>query len=309
MKSLVLGANGFLGSHLVDALAARGEAVRAFLRPGRTCQWVAQPKMVEACFGDFANPADLEPVLGDVGIAYVCIGTSLPQTSNQCPQFDVETSILPFLRFLDGCVAARVRKVVFLSSGGTVYGIPRSNPISEDHPTDPICSYGITRLAIEKYLALYFYLHGLEYCILRLSNPFGERQNSQKNQGVITAWLRRIAQGEESIDIWGDGSVVRDYFFVGDAVEAIIRCAAYDGPEKLFNIGSGVGRSLLEVFREIQAVCEPRIEARCLPGRACDVPVNVLDVARVERVVGWKAETAFQTALQKTWDSFRSQAY
>ena len=122
-----------------------------------------------------------------------------------------------------------IRKVIFVSSGGTVYGIPQEVPIKESHPTEPICSYGIGKLAIEKYLNLFHLLHGMDYCVLRLANPFGERQRVAAEQGAVTVFLDKALRNEE-IAIWGDGSVVRDYFYVGDAVSAMTKALAYKGP-------------------------------------------------------------------------------
>ena len=137
----------------------------------------------------------------------------------------------------------RIRKFIFVSSGGTVYGIPQEVPIKESHPTEPICSYGISKLAIEKYMNLFHLLHGMEYCVLRLANPFGERQRVAAAQGAVTVFLDKALRNEE-IEIWGDGSVVRDYFYVSDAVSAMTKALAYEGSSGVFNIGSGVGQSL-----------------------------------------------------------------
>ena len=167
--------------------------------------------------------------------------------------FDIETNLLGTVRLLNQVVKAKVGKVVFLSSGGTVYGPPQEVPIVETHQTNPICSYGITKLAIEKYLDLFFQLHGIDYTVLRLSNPFGERQRIQSSQGAVAVFLGKALR-KEKIEIWGDGFVVRDYLHVSDVVSAMIASIDYQGSDRVFNIGSGSGVSLNEVVDGISQV-------------------------------------------------------
>lgn len=276
MRCLVLGGAGFLGSHIADALGAA---------------------VFDKARGDDFETLGADALRG-VDVVYHCIGTTLPQTSNENPVHDITSNLVATLRFLDAAAAARVKKVVFLSSGGTVYGIPKTVPIPEDHPTDPICSYGIQKLAIEKYLALYQRLHGLDYAILRAANPFGRRQRPEGAQGAVTVFLHRAVRGEP-VEIWGDGTVVRDYLHVSDLVRAAVRLAS-PAPSRIYNIGSGRGRSLLEVVRAIEAVLGRKVEVVFRPGRPFDVPSNVLDISRATREIGWAPEVPFEEGLRRT---------
>ncbi len=185
-RCLVLGGAGFLGSHIVDALVESGSAVRVFDRVPRRA---AVPTAVEWVEGDFGNRGDLSAAAEGCEVAIHLVATTLPKTSNDDPIHDLETNLLPTVRFLDVARDLGVRRIVFASSGGTVYGIPAGVPIPETHPTHPICSYGIHKLAIEQYLHLYHTLHGLEYCVLRLANPFGERQRADLSQGAVAVFL------------------------------------------------------------------------------------------------------------------------
>src|SRR6516164_2664646 len=157
MRCLVLGGLGFIGSHLVDALLAEGHFVRCFDR----ANVIALEKShlfygdIEIFEGDFVSETDIVHALSGCDICFHLVSTTLPKSSNADPAFDVETNVVGTVRLLSQAVKAGVKKVIFVSSGGTVYGIPKHIPIAETHPTDPICSYGITKLAIEKYLALF----------------------------------------------------------------------------------------------------------------------------------------------------------
>ena len=188
-RSLVLGGGGFLGGHLVEALQLAGSHVRVFDRQPRRSAAAHVASTTEWYEGDFGNRGDVAAALEGCDVAFHLVATTLPRTSNEDPVHDLESNLLPTVRFLDLALEHGVKKVVFASSGGTVYGPPRIVPVPETHPTQPLCSYGIHKLAIEQYLHLYHSLHGLAYCVLRLSNPFGERQRSDASQGVVAVFL------------------------------------------------------------------------------------------------------------------------
>jgi UDP-glucose 4-epimerase len=194
---------------------------------------------------------------------------------------------------------AGIRKVVFLSSGGAVYGLPLWLPIPEHHPTNPICSYGITKLAVEKYLGMFEKLYGLEYVVLRISNLYGERQRTKSSQGAVAVFLGKALAGE-NIEIWGDGSVIRDYVHIADVVNAILASAQYDGPERIFNIGFGVGISLNEVISEIECAMGMKVSRTYVKGRAFDVPSSVLGIECAKRELRWEPEISFPVGLRRT---------
>ncbi len=207
-----------MGSHLCDALLAEGHSVRIFDRPNlKRFREFSADEQVEWVEGDFANQEDIARAVPDCDVIYHLVSTTLPKSSNDNPVYDVETNIVGTLHLLEVARKSTVRKVIFISSGGTVYGVPNSTPINEEHPTNPICSYGISKLTIEKYLNLYYTLYGLDYCVLRLANPYGERQRTTVAQGAVAVFLHRALRNE-TIEIWGDGSVVRDYIYVSDAI-------------------------------------------------------------------------------------------
>lgn len=298
MRCLVLGGCGFIGSHLLSALLAKGYNVRCFDRPrviplGES--HLSDPNF-ELFEGDFLSEADVAGALEGCDICYHLISTTLPKSSNEDPIFDVESNLLGTVRMLTHALKAGVKKIVFVSSGGTVYGIPMQVPIPETHPTNPICSYGITKLAIEKYLGLFHQLHGLDYTVLRLSNPFGEGQQTHASQGAVAVFLGKALRGE-TIEIWGDGSVIRDYVYIDDVIAALLAVLEYRGPEHIFNIGSGRGLSLNDVLDSIESVTGRPVLRHYVSGRPFDVPANVLCIKRAKLELGWYPRVDFKDGL------------
>jgi len=303
---LVLGGAGFIGSHLAEALAQQGRRVRVFDRPHVDRLPLFPPAGgFEVFTGDFLNPRALAPALEGAELVFHLVSTTLPKNSNDNPAYDIESNVLGSLRLLELCREHGVRKLVFVSSGGTVYGVPRTTPIAEDHPTEPISSYGIHKLMVEKYLALAHRLHGLDYRIVRPANLYGPRQRLDIAQGAVAVFLDRALR-DQPIRIWGDGSVVRDYVYVADAVDAMLKAASFEGAQRIFNVGSGKGASLNELVAEIEKLLGRRVKTEHGAPRALDVPVNVLDASLAERHLGWRANTPLAEGLRQTCEWLRS---
>ena len=300
MKTLILGGAGFIGSHLAEALLAQGHEVRIFDRPH-----IQIPAELKECHGiewmqgDFLSVADIQAAVDGVELIFHLVSTTLPKNSNDDPGYDVGTNVIGSLHLLDAAVRLGIRKIVFISSGGTIYGIPNQIPIPETHPTDPLVSYGISKLAIEKYLKLYHELHGLDYAVLRVANPYGERQRTDMAQGAVAVFAKKALAGE-TIEIWGDGSVTRDYIYIADLIEAFVLAASYQGQERIFNIGGGHGLSLNQLLATLEELLARPVNRRFLPARNFDVPVNILDITRAREVLGWAPRTPFKVGLQRT---------
>lgn len=303
-RCLVLGGRGFIGSHLVDALLAQGFQVRCFDRPGAELlgeSHISNPNF-ELLEGDISSQLNLIEAVQDCELCFHLISTTLPNSSNLDPVFDVQSNLIGTLQLIGQGVKSRLKKIVFVSSGGTVYGNPLEIPIPESHPTNPTCSYGITKLAIEKYLALYHLLHGLDYTVLRIANPFGDRQRLNANQGAVAVFFGKLLRGEQ-VDIWGDGSVVRDYIYIADVIDALLAAANYQGSEHVFNIGSGEGHSLNQVLEMIEQVAGRSACRRYMTARTFDVPVSVLNIQKATQLLGWQPKTGFLEGLIRfnTW--------
>jgi UDP-glucose 4-epimerase len=303
MNCLVLGGNGFIGSHLLDKLLAEGHRVRVF---DKYEEHYRKPLPdVDYRYGDFGNRGLLMEALKDMDIVFHLISTTLPKTSNDDPAFDVQSNVIETLFLLEQCVTRQIKKIIFISSGGTIYGNPSTLPIPENSPADPECSYGITKLTIEKYLALFNRLYGLEYTILRPSNAYGSRQNPDGIQGAISVFLGKVARGAP-IQIWGDGKVVRDYIYIDDLVDAVSKAANIKTSDIIFNIGSGKGVSLKEIIEVINQVTKCDVSVEYLAKRTFDVPEIYLDVTRAHQQLNWTAATPIEDGIKKTWDFIQS---
>lgn len=303
MQCVIFGGGGFIGSAVADRLLLEGHSVRIFERP-RVLPFRSfnASEQVEWITGDFLSAHDVGNAIEGADVVLHLVSTTLPKNSNDDPIYDVQSNVVGTLQMLNAMVAQDVRKIVFISSGGTVYGIPKYLPIDEDHPTDPLVSYGITKLAIEKYLHLFERMYGIRAITLRVSNPYGERQRIETAQGAVGVFLHRALSGKP-IEIWGDGSITRDFIHIGDVAEAFVRAMGYSGSKSVFNISSGVGTSLNELVGMLEKALAKPIECRYLPARPFDVPVSVLsnDLARAE--LQWTPSIRMQEgiALTERW--------
>ena len=293
---IVLGAGGFLGTNLCRWLVASGARVRAF---GRRFLFPRELEGADLFQGDFSDPLALAAAIENHDVVFHLVHATTPQLANQDMVGDVQRSIVSSLVLLDISRRLGVKRIVFVSSGGVVYGPAELIPTPETAPTDPISAYGVSKLAIEKYLALYEHLHGLDYRVLRVANPFGPFQLPHKNQGIVAALISR-ALNDESIDIWGDGTVVRDYIFVGDVIAALAAAATDQSGTRIFNIGTGQGRSLREVIAAIERQLGQTVQIEWKPARPVDVPTSVMAVDRAREVLGWVPKTSFEEGLRET---------
>lgn len=299
MNILVLGGNGFIGSHLVDRLLQGGYYVRVF---SRNEEHYRKPLCgVEYQLGDFGNRGLLFEALNNIDVVIHLISTTLPKTSNDDPVFDVQSNVIESLVLFEQCVTKKIKKIIFISSGGTVYGSPQSLPVTEVDCTNPLCSYGISKLTIEKYLYLFRQLYHLDFVIIRPSNPYGSRQNPFGIQGVISVFLGKVLRNE-SIQIWGTGDVVRDYIYVEDLVDAIYRAITYNTSSRVFNIASGIGHSLNEILAIIKNITGYDLPIKYTKARNFDVQEIYLDITRAATELEWKPSTSLEQGIKHTWD-------
>lgn len=297
MKALVLGGNGFIGSHVVDALLMAGHNVRVFDRGSELYRLPLAS--VDYRLGSFSDIPALAEAIEGVEVVYHLISTTVPSTSNLDPVGDIEGNLVNTVRLLQLMVQKGVRRIVYLSSGGTVYGTPEILPIPESHPLKPICSYGVVKIAIEKYLYMFQALHGVQSVVLRASNPYGERQGHSGVQGVIGAFIGKLLEGQ-SIEIWGDGNVVRDFIYVTDLAQLCVLAGEAE-VSGVFNVGSGLGQSINDIISILEEVMERSIHPVYKPGRIYDVPRVVLDVTRAKKVFGWSSHVCLEQGIVYTW--------
>ncbi|MDE0931565.1 MAG: NAD-dependent epimerase/dehydratase family protein [Halioglobus sp.] len=305
MKVLIFGGGGFIGSAVADRLLAEGHSLRIFERPRvQPYRDFTDMEDVEWAAGDISSMHDVSDAIQGVDAVLHMVSTTLPKSSNDDPIFDVQSNVVGSLHILNAMVTHCVPSIVFISSGGTVYGNPLYLPVDENHPTNPVVSYGITKLAIEKYLQVYERLYGIKAITLRVANPYGERQRLETAQGAVGVFLHHAIKGVP-IEIWGDGSVTRDYIHVSDVAEAFSSALDYSGEQRLFNVSSGIGTSLNDLITEIEDVLGQSIERHYLPGRPFDVPANVLcnELARSE--LKWTPRVSMKKGINQTAEWMR----
>lgn len=296
-RCLILGGGGFIGSHLAEALLLSGYSVRVFdIKNFSKKNLEAFADKIEIVEGDFHNPVDVRDALKGVEFVYHLISSTIPANSVLNPSFDIESNVIPSIHLLEMCSEIKIRKVIFISSGGTVYGVPEYIPISETHSCNPISSYGITKRTIENYFTLYNKLWELDVCVFRLSNPYGERQNPKGIQGVIPVFLNKMINNEV-IDIWGNGEVIRDYIYINDVTRVLVKALIIDTPELIYNLGSGVGTSLNQILRYIQNNYS-KLRVNYLDARNFDVPVNVLDNKLLQARFGFTTTTEIEEGIK-----------
>lgn len=283
---LFFGGLGFIGQNLLlERLKTTDRHLVVF--DFRKIELSFSSARVSIIHGDYNNHDDLENLFKKYKfqIVFNLFSTTVPSNSNENIPYDIQSNLGVAVQILILMKKYNAPKIVFFSSGGTVYGISKSEKISESHPTHPISSHGIIKLGIEKYIEMYGFLHGIEYLILRVSNPYGERHLSKK-QGFINVILRKILANEEIV-IWGDGSVVRDFIYVQDLVKIVNHCCTHGAKNQILNIGSGQGISIREVLNKIVLML-PMARVVYKASNLHDVPRVVLDIRKMQDLLDFK---------------------
>ena len=307
MKIVVFGGGGFIGSYVVDRLLKEGYGLRVFERPRvEPYRTFSADEQVEWFAGDMLSVHDVSEAVAGMDAVVHLVSFTLPKNSNDDMSYDVQTNLLSSIQLLNAMLLHQVKKIIFISSGGTVYGVSKYAPVDEEHPTDPVVSYGIAKLTIEKYLLLFQHLYGIKPIIFRVSNAFGPRQRLETAQGAAMIFLHRALRGIP-LEIWGDGSVVRDYIYVDDIADAFVKALIYNGEKRVFNISSGVGYSLNELLDEIEKIIGMPVVRYYLECRTFDVPYNVLSNKLAINELGWVPRVSLHDGLLKTASWLREQ--
>lgn len=306
-RCLVLGANGFIGSHLVDALVERGHFVRCFGRYKSDSVSFASGdhKNIEVFRGDFLNRNDIKKALDDIDYVFHFISTTTPLTAENDPLIDVDTNIKMSVELFGLCAEKSVKKVIFASTGGSIYGdVATEKPISETTYPKPVSPYAIGKLTIENYLRYFKRKYELDYLILRISNPYGPRQNTLSGQGVIPIFLEKIRQNQP-LTVYGDGSMVRDYIYVTDAARMISSCFERQGSSDTYNLSSGIGRSVNDLIKIMKDVTRIDVKVETIPAPSTFVRRVILDPSLFTNDFSEEATTSLEEGINKTWQALQ----
>lgn len=295
---LVIGGNGFLGSHLVDALVVREHRVTVFGMFSGTSHWASEG--VDIVDGNFLNIADLRRAVHGKQIVVHMLSTTDPATAENDPIVDIRTNILGSVELFQICADEGVEHVYFASSGGTIYGDRDQESFSEEDLTLPVSPYGIGKLAIENYMRFFERKYGLRSTSFRISNPYGTRQNPHKRQGIIPIFLRNILNNKP-LTVMGDGTMFRDYIYVKDFANIVATMISTGPSQPVYNVGSGRGTTVNELVDAMVNVTgrHPVIEYRDVPSTY--VHGSVLDTTRIQNEFGPFEMTELEVGIQRTW--------
>lgn len=302
MNILIFGAAGFIGTNLTIELAKNSNNNITLV--DKKIEFFPKIEVfnysnIKIETANFDLDTDFERLLYGQNVVFHLVSTTVPTTANQRIAEELTSNVVVTAKMLDACVKCQVNRVVFMSSGGTVYGRNNQCPLKESMNTRPISSYGIQKDTIEKLLYLYNYMHNLDYRVIRLANPYGPYQRPNGVQGAVTTFTYK-AMKNEKIVVYGDGSVIRDFIYIEDAIKAICQIAFSEDGYKTYNVGSGYGTSIKDVLETIQHTLNLKVDVEYKPGRMVDVPVNYLDISRYESVFGKITMLTLDEGIVKT---------
>jgi len=295
MRFLVLGGAGFIGRSIVHRLVSDAENQVTVFDKFKLNH--AAPNL-EMTTGEFSIDTDFDSITREVDVVIHGISTTSPRNFRG---FDAEfrENVQPTIRLLDACVKNGVKKVIYLSSGGTVYGESTDgSPWKETDPCNPICAYGVHKLTVEKIMSVYTHTGQIKCEVMRIANPYGPEQ-ATKGVGVIATFARQMLSGQP-IHLIGDGKTRRDYIYIDDLVDAVQRLIQYKGTEEVFNVGTGVGTSVLDIMQSIseELGIAPQIEYQTDTGN--DVADNILDISRLGCEMGFYPKYSVKVGIEET---------
>ena len=299
MNIIVLGGNGFIGSHIVDELMLRGHDVSILCRSyDQVNRHVAGAHYF---YGDFSDSVFVRDAIQGMDVVIHCISSTVPSTSVRNPVIDINQNLVASVNLLQSMNELGLKRLIYLSSGGTVYGSPQQLPVKEDHPLNPISSYGVVKVAIEHYIGMFQALNGLSPIILRPSNPYGARQANVGIQGALGTFLSKTLS-RKAITIWGDGEINRGYIYVKDLANLCAN-AAESALEGTFNVCSGKSTSLNELIILIEHATGIKPNVTYEAGRGFDVKNIFLDISLAQKTFNWAPQYTIEAGIAEYYKS------
>jgi UDP-glucose 4-epimerase len=297
MKILVIGGNGFIGTYLTDFLLNNGHQVRVFDKFHELYR--APNRKIEYFIDDIENNDVLLDAMNEIDVVFHLASSSVPSSSDVDVKKDLISNVVPTLLVLDNMIKKKVKKIVYFSSGGAIYGPSIDIPINEAQSLNPISSYGITKLTSEKYVELYSRNFEIDYLIIRPSNPYGPRQGKNIAHGVISTFIRKTL-AREKLTVFGDGKNVKDYIYIKDLISCVYLLFSKN-LNGTFNVGSGHGVSLLELIEEIQLITDVNNDLEFLPSNNYDVQNFILDISKLKDKIGVFNFVSLKTGILETF--------
>jgi UDP-glucose 4-epimerase len=296
-RILLIGGNGFIGSHLIDELLDEGYPITVL---DKRHELYRKPNQnVRYYIGNYNDSNILNQALAhsDIVIHLAHIGTPISSAMNT--EREILNNILAFSMLLEKVKTSNIQKFIFLSSGGAVYGIPDCLPVDESYKGWPISPYGISKLTMEHFLHMFSHFTMVPYIILRPSNPFGPRQNFMGKQGIIPVAIYH-ALTNNPLKIWGNGNAVKDYFFINDLTRVVVDILKINKINEVFNIGSGKGISIRSLVDTIQKVLKIHIQLIFEPQYKEDVTEVVLSCRHLHEATGWEPKINLEKGIKFT---------
>ncbi|VVB53024.1 GDP-L-fucose synthase [uncultured archaeon] len=299
MRMLVTGGAGFIGSHIVDRLLMEKHdvAVADNLSSGTRGN---VPFGVEFYEVDLTSPGLTEAITEfKPDVVFHEAAQINVRKSIENPTTDAKTNIIGSINLLEACRKNNVKKIIYASSGGAVYGEPQKLPVPEDHPIKPLSQYGASKHAVEHYLEIYRQNYDLNYTILRYSNVYGPRQNPNGEAGVIAIFAKAFLNGSQPV-IFGDGNQTRDFIYAADVAQANLLAAQKKTPEKTFNVGSGTEISINKITDLISKATDAKTKPKYGPEVPGEVRHTYLDISRAKKELGWQPKKKIEDGIKET---------
>lgn len=286
-----------MGSNLIPALLQAGHSVKIISRGGDFENKYIDN--VQYFSGEYNDQSILERALPDTDLVIHLAYSTVPENSTLNPVSDIQTNVIPTLQFIEACSGYKVKRFYFVSSGGVVYGNRSEFPIKESDKTEPVSSYGISKLMIENQISLLKEKYGIDCCIFRVANAYGIGQTDRNNQGVVNIWMNQIQTGS-TINVMGDGNVIRDYIYVDDVSAAFVK-AIENNLSGIFNIGTGVGTSLNDLIITLERVLNKKAKIHHSGFRKFDVQKNVLDISLFKKMANWSPSVDLEEGIKRIY--------
>lgn len=302
-RTLVVGGNGFIGRHVVRQFQAANSEIAIMDRAHGPDEF----NQLDQVIGSVADTTLFASAVAGCDNVIFLANSSLPGSSNADLASEVEAHVQVTVKAAEICHTLGVKRFIFASSGGTVYGYSSSVPLCEDMATIPRNAYGVSKLSIENYLRIIGMRGEMSTVSLRVSNPYGEGQRALRNQGFVAAALQHAMEGK-ILPIWGDGSVQRDFIHVSDVARAFLAAGTVPNPPEVVNIGSGQATSLRQILELLEAELGRNIAVRYEPGRSIDVARNILNRTRAVNALDWTPDVSLNEGLARTVNWWKANA-